>query len=162
MNRILKTAAAGALCAGLILAQGFRPRTGTGTPPDPTTMIANQVSRLTTLLDLTTAQATSITGVLTAAQSTVSSLQSTLQTDQTNLTTAITNNTTATIDSLSAAIGALQGQILDANAKAEAQIYALLTSAQQAKVTTLGGLGLLGGPGGPGGPGRGFGPGPGR
>lgn len=159
MNRVLKTAAAGALFAGLILAQGrMGPRDGT--PPDPTTMIANQVSRLTTLLDLTTAQATSITGILTSTASTVSTLQTTLATNETNLNTAITGNNTGAIDTLAAAIGTLQGHILDSHAKAEAQIYVLLSSAQQAKLSTLGGLRLLGGPGGHGGPGRGPGPGP--
>jgi Spy/CpxP family protein refolding chaperone len=161
MNRVLKTAAAGVLFSGLILAQG-RPGPRDATPPDPTTMIANQVTRLTTLLDLTTAQATSITGILTAAESSVSTLHTTLSADQTNLNTAITSNNTATIDALAAAIGAIQGQILDAHAKAEAQIYVLLTSTQQTKLSTLGGLGLLGGPGGPGGHGRGPGPRSGR
>jgi hypothetical protein len=154
---MLKTAAICAVFAGLTFAQGLAPRNLT--PPDPATMIANQVSRLTTLLDLTTAQANQITTILTTAQSSTSTLQTTLATDQTSLATAITSNATATIDSLSAAIGTLQGQILDVNSKAEASIYALLSATQQTKLSTLGGIGLLGGPGGPG---FGLGRGPGR
>jgi Spy/CpxP family protein refolding chaperone len=161
MKQILKAAAAGLLLVSLTFAQGFGSRAaGTApTAPDPATMIANQVARLTTLLDLTTAQASQITSILTAAQSSVSTLQTSLNTDRTNLTTAITSNNTATITSVSADMGAIQGQILAVNSKAEASIYALLTADQQTKLTTLGGVGLLGGPGGPG---RGPGPGPGR
>ena len=159
MKTLLKTAALVALSTGFILAQQG------GAPPDPATMIANQVSRLTTLLDLTTAQATQISSILTTAQSSISTLQTTLQTDQTALATAITGNTTTTIDSEAATIGALQGQILDIQSKAQAAVYALLTSTQQTKLNTLGGTGALGGgpgpgrggpggppPGGPGGP----------
>lgn len=155
MRTLRNVVAIPALYAGIVFAQGpFGPRGMT--PPDPATMIANQVARLTTLLDLNTGQAASITGILTTAQASIATLQTALQTDQTSLATAITSGTTATIDSLSSAIGTLQGQILDINSKAEASIYGLLNSTQQTKVTTLGGLGMLGGgPGGPGGPGRG-------
>ncbi len=154
-NVVARNAAITALYTGIVFAQGqFGP--GNATPPDPATMIANQVARLTTLLDLTTGQATSITGILTTAQSSIAPLQTTLHTDQSALAAAITSNTTATIDSLSAAIGTIQGEILDINSKAEGAIYALLSTTQQTKVTTLGGLVMLGGGhGGPGGPGRG-------
>jgi hypothetical protein len=109
------------LYTGIVFAQEpFGPRNST--PPDPATMIANQVARLTTLLDLTTGQSTSITGILTAAQSSIAPLQTTLHTDQTALATAMTTNTTATIDSLSVAIGTIQVQILDINGKAEGTI----------------------------------------
>jgi hypothetical protein len=151
----IRTAAISLLLAGAALAQPpFNPRNSTGSAPDPATQIADQVARLTTLLDLTTAQATQATSILTAAQTTTATLQTTLATDQTSLQTAITSNATATIDQLSAAIGTIEGQILDIRSKAEAAFYAILTATQQTKVTTLGGAGLLGGgPGGPGGPG---------
>jgi hypothetical protein len=155
MKRTMNGTVIAIIFAGGMFAQGqFGPRAANGTAPDPATMIANQVARLTTLLDLTTAQAAEATTILTAAQSSVSPLQTTMQTDQTSLQTAITSNNTATIDQLAAAIGTLQGQVLDVRSKAEASFYALLTAAQQTKVTTLGGLGLLGGGpgGGPGGP----------
>jgi Spy/CpxP family protein refolding chaperone len=131
------------------------------TPPDPATMIANQLAPLTTLLDLTTSQASQAGTIFTNAQSAISTLQTTLNTYQTSLTTAIEGNDTSTIDTLAAEIGTAQGQILDARAKAEALFYAILTATQQAKVQTLG-LGILGGgPGGFGGPGPGGPGGPG-
>jgi hypothetical protein len=159
MKRFSKVSRIGTLSASLLLApavfaQGqFGPRDTPGTPPDPATMIANQVARLTTLLDLTTAQATQATSIFTAAQTTISALRTTLQSDQTSLQTAIKSNTTATIDQMAAAIGTIEGQILDARSQAEAAFYAILTTAQQTKLSAVGGLGLLGG--GPGGPGRG-------
>ena len=156
MKTITKTAAAAALIAGLAMSQGFRPRDAT--PPDPAQMIANQVARLTTLLDLTTSQASEITSILTNAQATITGLQTTLSTDQTALNSAITSNATATIDSTSVAIGSLQGQILDTRSKAAAAVYAVLSATQQAKVMTLG-VGVLTG-GGPGGRGPGGMPGP--
>jgi Spy/CpxP family protein refolding chaperone len=158
MTSKITTGAIAIFFAGAMLAQTqFGPRgangSGSGTPPDPATIIANQVARLTTLLDLTSDQASQATTILTAAQSSVSTLQTTIETDRTSLQTAITSNNMATIDQLSAAIGNLQGQALDIRSKAEAAFYALLTTTQQTKLTTLGGIGLLGGPGGY--PGRG-------
>jgi hypothetical protein len=159
MTSNFKTTGFALLLAGAALAQPpFRAHdTNSGTSPDSTTMIANQVARLTTLLDLTTAQATQATSILTAAQTATTSLMTTLNTDQTSLQTAITSNATATIDQLSSAIGTINGQLLDIRSKAEAAFYVILTSTQQAKVTTLGGPGILGGngPGGPGPGGRG-------
>lgn len=146
MKHILKTLVLAALLSGLAHAQP-------PSPPDPATMIANQVARLTALLDLTTSQASQITTILTNAQASISTAQTTLQTDHTSLDTAITSNSTATIDQLSSAIGALQGQILDIHSKASASIYALLTSAQQTKLSAIGGVAALGGGPGRGGPG---------
>ena len=158
MKSTLKTTAVAIFLAGATFAQGrFGSRAASGTPPDPATIIANQVARLTTLLDLTTDQASQATTILTGAQSSIAALQTTLQTNHASLETAITSNNTATIDQLASAIGTLQGQTLDIRSKAEASFYALLTGTQQAKLTTLGGLGLLGG--GPGGPGGRGGPG---
>lgn len=154
MNRILKAASIGVLFTGLVFAQrSFGPLDST--PPDPATITAHEVSRLATLLDLTTAQATQITSILTSAQTSIVNIHTSLTTQQTALTTAIKGNDTATIDTVSAAMGINQGKILDLNSKAEAAIWALLTTAQQTKLTTLGGLGLIGGgPAGIGGPGR--------
>jgi Spy/CpxP family protein refolding chaperone len=157
MKTIFTAALLSVLLGGVLSAQPpFRPRDNGGTPPDPATRIANQVARLTTLLDLTTAQAAQITTLLTTEQSSSSALQTTLQTDQASLNTAIENNATSTIDQLASAIGALNGQLISLRSKTEAAMYALLNSTQQAKLATIGGVGALGGgPGGPGGPGRG-------
>lgn len=141
---------------------GLANASGSQATPDPATLVANQVSRLTTLLDLTTSQASQATTILTNAQSTISTLQTTLSGYETSLQTAIQSNNTSTIDSLAGQIGAINGQIVDAQAKASAAIYAILTATQQAKVQTFG-LGILGGPGlgGLGGAGGFGGPGPG-
>jgi Spy/CpxP family protein refolding chaperone len=142
MNSIFKTVVLTAIVASLGFAQGsFGPgngNAGTHTPPDPATLIANQVARLTTLLDLTTAQAAQATSIFTAAQTASSPLQTTLDTDQTNLQAAVTSNNTATIDQLSAAIGTIQGQLLDIRSKADAAFYSILTAAQQTKLGTIG------------------------
>lgn len=71
---MLKTAtivaALGALFVATMGAQSPRPR-GFGGPPDPATMVQNQVSRLTTLLNLTTDQASpgSLSGQILSIQS---------------------------------------------------------------------------------------------
>jgi hypothetical protein len=156
MQRILKTAVIAALFGGLMCAQGPG-----GTPPNPATMIAHQVARLTTLLELTATQAAQATTILTAAQTSISALEATVHTDQTSLRTAVTTNNTATIDQLAVAIGTVDGQILAARSQAEAAFYAILTATQVTKLDTIGGPGLLGGgPGGFGGPGGRGGPRP--
>ena len=156
MKRALIAAAVGLMISGLMMAQGggFRGRAGGGTPPDPATRIADQVTRLTTLLDLTSSQAAQMTTILTNEQSATSTLQTTVGTDQTALRSAIESNSPGTIDQLATAIGTLNGQILSIRAKAQAAMYAILTTAQQTKLAAVGGIGALGGgPGGPGGPG---------
>jgi Spy/CpxP family protein refolding chaperone len=154
MNRFLKTVVLTAIAAGVTLAQGqFGPRATTA--PDPATQVANQVARLTTLLDLTTAQAAQATSIFTAAQTASATLETTLDTDRTSLQAAIKSNTTATIDQLAAAIGTIEGQLLDIRSKADAAFYAMLTTAQQTKFGSIGGPGGTGGFGGPGGRGRG-------
>jgi Spy/CpxP family protein refolding chaperone len=144
MKRIFKTVVLTAFAAGLTFAQG-----------QFATRIDNQVARLTTLLDLTTAQAAQATSIFTAAQTASTTLQTTLDTDRTNLQAAITSNNTATIDQLSAAIGTIQGQLLDIGSKANAAFYAILTSTQQTKLGSIDHGPGFGGPGfaGPGGPG---------
>jgi Spy/CpxP family protein refolding chaperone len=121
------------------------------TPPDPATMIAAHVTRLTALLSLTASQATRITTILTNTQSSLATVETTLQTDHTSLDTAVTTNDTAAIDQLATTIGGLQGQILDLRGRAAAQVYALLTSDQQTKLSSIGGVDALGGGPGPGG-----------
>jgi Spy/CpxP family protein refolding chaperone len=126
------------------------------TPPDPATMIASQVARLTKLLNLTTAQAAQATTIFTNAQTSVSPLQTSMNTARQALPAAVQANNAATIDQLSTTIGTLTGQITGAQNKADAAFYAILTADQK---TTLGtnfpgpGFGVpgFGGPG-PGGP----------
>ena len=155
MTVFLRTLAFGAIASAL-MAQGPGPRALAAR--DPATAAQNQVSRLTTLLDLTTAQAAQATTIFTNAITSISSLQTTMNTDRQSLQTAITTNSTSVIDQVSANIGSLTGQITSIQSRADAAFYAILTSTQQAKVTQLGGIDGPGGFGGPGGPG-GRGPG---
>jgi len=155
MKTIWKVTAAGALMAATMMAQ--RPLTNGGTPPDPATAAQNQVTRLTTLLSLTTAQASQATAIFTTAATAAAALQTTLSTDRDSLQTAVKSNSTTNIDSLSATIGTLTGQVLDIQSKAMAAFRAILTTDQLTKLDQLGGGGF-GGPGGP----SGFGGPPGR
>jgi Spy/CpxP family protein refolding chaperone len=123
-----------------------------GTPPDPATVVANQVARLTSLLSLTTAQQTQATTIFTNSLNAITPIQTTIKTDQTSLQTAVKANDTATIDQLAGAIGTAQGQILSIQNKADAAFYAILTSDQQTKLSQshfFGGPGFGFGPGGP-------------
>jgi Spy/CpxP family protein refolding chaperone len=122
------------------------------TPPDPATIVANQVARLTSLLTLTTAQQAQATTIFTNALGAITPLQTTISADYTSLQTAVKSNATATIDQLASAIGTAQGQILSIQNKADAAFYAILTSDQQTKLSQTDFMG---------GPGLGFGHGPG-
>lgn len=147
MNRnLLHVVAAGTLLIGAAVAQTS---TTTRTPPDPATMAANQVARLTKLLTLTTAQQAQATTIFTAAAISQTSVRTGQQTAQASLQTAITKNDTATIDTVTAQIGTLTGQQVDISSKAQAAFYAILTADQQTQYSALPGHGGPGsGPGG--------------
>ena len=152
MKTLLRLITLATLLAATMMAQRLGPRNGGGTPPDPATMAQHQVERLTTLLNLTTAQASQGTTIFTNAATAGAALQTTLGTDRTSLQAAIKSNAATTIDQLSTAIGTLQGQILSIQSKADAAFYAILTSDQQTKLDSLGGFGRGGFGPGPGGP----------
>ncbi len=152
MKTLLRLITLTTLLAATMLAQRFGSRAGGGTPPDPATMAQHQVERLTTLLSLTTAQASQATTIFTNAATTAAALQTTLGTDRTSLQAAIKSNAATTIDQLSTAIGTVEGQILSIHSKADAAFYAILTSDQQTKLDSLGGFGRGGFGPGPGGP----------
>jgi Spy/CpxP family protein refolding chaperone len=142
ITRIVSVAA---LAAVALLAQGPGPEdhgpggTGTANPPTVATIVAREVSFLTTFLTLTTGQATQATTIFTTALTSINTLQTQIATAQTALAAAVKTNTTATINTQAAAIGALQGQIVALNANADAAFYALLTTDQKTKLDTLGG-----------------------
>jgi hypothetical protein len=143
---ITRTAAIAVLSAGAILAQGpmgsFNDRGGPGlgsgsttsNPPDVATIVAHEVSFLTSLLTLTTGQQTQATTIFTTALNSITPIQTIITTAQTALATAVKNNDTAGITTQSTAIGAAQGQIVAIQAKADAAFYALLTSDQKTKL----------------------------
>ncbi len=125
-----------------------------GTPPTPAQRIANQVSRLTTLLGLTSAQQTQATAIWTQEQTALSGVRDSMRTAHTALETAVEANDTAIIAAQATQIGELTTQAISARATAEAAFYAILTADQQTKFKQL-----RGGPGGFGGHGPGHGPG---
>jgi Spy/CpxP family protein refolding chaperone len=154
LKQILTATAFMAATSMLITAQS----TTQPTPPTPAQIAANQVARLTKLLDLTSTQQASATTIFTTEQTTLATLRTSMQTARMALQTAITSNDTATIGTDATQIGTLTGEEVLAQATAAAAFYAILTADQQAKYETLGPLG--GGPGGFGGPGGPGGPGP--
>jgi Spy/CpxP family protein refolding chaperone len=151
-KRILATTAFLAFATMLANAQST-----TSTPPTTAQIVANQVARLTKLLDLTSAQQTQATTIFTTEQTALATYRTSVDTDRTALQTAIKSNDTATIGTESTQIGTLTGQEVLAQATASAAFYAILTADQQSKYDTLGpmmggpdGRGGFGGPGGPG------------
>ena len=151
LTNFFKVTALGTLLTATMMAQGpFGPLTSS-TPPDPATIVANQVARLTKLLTLTTAQASQATTIFTNSLTAITPLQTTMGTDRTSLAAAVKTNSISTIDQLSTTIGSLSGQILDIQSKADAAFYAILDATQQ---TTLNAS--HGGRGGFGGAGRGL------
>lgn len=150
MKRLSRLTAMAAFAAAALMAQRFRPMDA-GTPPDPATMVQNQVNRLTAVLSLTAAQAAQATTIFTNATNAATPLQTTLHTDHESLQTAIEANAAATIDQLSATIGGLMGQVTAIQSKAQAAFYAILTADQQAKLNQIGpmGMGPMMGPVGP-------------
>jgi len=152
MKKLIEVTAAAVLLTGLVMAQRPFGVMTSSTPPDPATVVANQVSRLTSRLTLTTAQAAQATTIFTNALTAITPLQTTLSGYRTSLQAAVKSNATATIDQLAASIGTTTGQITSIQNKADAAFYVILTADQQTILNASGGFG--GGRGGPGGPHR--------
>ena len=151
MKTVTKLAACAAVLTITLMAQRpFGVLTG-GAAPDPATIVANQVARLTNLLTLTTAQQAQATTIFTNALTAITPLQTSLATAEQGLPAAVKSNATATIDQLATSIGSLQAQIISIQNKADAAFYAILTADQQTKLSSTN---FLNGP-------IGFGPGPG-
>ena len=127
------------------------------TAPTPAQIVANLVQRLTALLTLTTAQQTQATTIYTTEQTALSTLRTSMQTAQTALQTAIKANDLTGINTQATQIGSLTTQQVEAQAKAEATFYAILTTDQQTRYDQLRSAGI--GRGGPGGGFVGRGPG---
>ena len=144
MKSMTKIAAIAALTAAAVCAQeprGHGSGGGGGTstnPPDVATIVARQVSFLTTLLTLSTGQATQATTIFTTALNSITPIETKIDTAQTALSTAIKANDTAGITTQAAAIGTGEGQIVAIQANADAAFYALLTADQKTKLTNLG------------------------
>lgn len=151
MKNWFRTLALTAITAAILPAQTTPPQ-----PPSIADIVAHQVAHLTNLLTLTTAQAATATSLFTTEETTISTLRTSLQTAQAALKTAVEANSAAGITAAATQIGALDTQIIEARATADAAFYAMLSTTQQTIYNELpqGGPGF-GPPGGPGGPGRG-------
>lgn len=134
MKPTLKYIAFGVLCAGLSFAQSTSPS------PNPAGMAQHQVQRLTRELSLNTSQQTQATTIFTIEQTANQPIMASLKTAHTSLTTAIKNNNTADIATISGQIGNLEGQMLQNASTANAALYAILTTDQQAKYHVGGGF----------------------
>jgi hypothetical protein len=139
---ITRLASIAALTTVAVFAQGPRQEHGGGggstNPSDVATIVAHEVSFLTTLLTLTTGQATQATTIFTNALNSVTPIETQITTAETTLSAAIKTNTTATITAQATAIGTLEGQIVGIQAGADAAFYALLTTDQKTKLDRLG------------------------
>jgi hypothetical protein len=103
MKRILTLSALLAVSTVLLVAQH--------TPPTTAQIVADQVARLTTLLDLTAMQQTQATTYLTTEQTALATVRTNLQTEHTALQAAILKNDTTTITSAAGQIGTLTGTV---------------------------------------------------
>ncbi|MGD0296538.1 MAG: hypothetical protein ABSE86_05430 [Bryobacteraceae bacterium] len=138
LSRMIAVAAV--LSATLLAQRPFGVMTGS-TPPDPATIVAQKVDRLTKLLTLNTTQATEATTIFTNALTAVTPIETTVRTDRQSLQTAVKANDTATIESISATIGSLTGQILTIQNKADAAFYVILSPTQQNTLSQSRGFG---------------------
>ena len=145
----------GSLSAALVCAQGPGPGPMDGAPPDAASRVRMHVELLTSRLNLTETQQTKATALLTEAQTAGETIQTNLESARQSIAAAVKKNDTAEIDRLAAQAGTLSGQLLAADAKAQAALYAILTADQRSQYDSM----PRGGPGA-GGPGR-FGPPPG-
>lgn len=119
----------------------------TPTPHSPAQMAANRVTRLTKLLDLTSAQQTTANGIFATEATAVAGLAASSRAAQSVLQAAVLRNDSAAITSAAGQIGSLTTQRVLAQATANAAFYAILLPDQQSKYATLEPLGV-GGPGG--------------
>jgi Spy/CpxP family protein refolding chaperone len=145
-KNILQVVLSAAISASFLCAQTISG--AMHTPPTPAQIAANMVARLTRLLDLTSAQQTTATGIFTTEATSLASVATALKTQQSALQTAVLKNDAAGITSAAEQIGSLTTQRVVAQAGADAAFYAILTADQQLKYTTLKPLGR-GGAAGP-------------
>lgn len=106
--------------------------------PSVATMVQRRVSRLTTLLDLTPAQQTSLTTLFTTNATSSQGFFSSMRSARQALSTAEKNNDSAGIQSASTQIGNLTAQITASRATLNAGVAQILTADQMTKYNLLG------------------------
>jgi Spy/CpxP family protein refolding chaperone len=123
-------------------------------PPDPAAMAQNRVTRFTSQLGLSGAQATQATAIYTNAAAAIAPLQNAMRSYRSAIEAAVRSGAPDTIEQTAASLGTAMGQMMAIQSKADAAFYATLTASQQATLNAApGGFGgpAMGGPG-PGGP----------
>jgi Spy/CpxP family protein refolding chaperone len=131
MKTLSRTSALAAVLAATVLAQRPFGVMTSATPPDPATIVARKVERLTKLLTLSASQVTQATTIFTNSLNSVTPYETSLRTDRQSLQAAVKANDVTTIESLSTNIGLLTGEILTVQNKADATFYAVLSPTQQ-------------------------------
>jgi periplasmic protein CpxP/Spy len=121
----------------------------THTPPSPAVMAQHEVSRYTTLLSLTSAQAEQATTFFTTEATARQGQMSSQRTAHQALEAAIKANDTATIQSTANTLGQMEAEMVAAHALARAQFYAILTADQKTKFAELEKEHMMGGGPGP-------------
>lgn len=123
------------------------------TPPTPAQMAQHEVEHYTSALSLTSDQQEQATTIFTAAAASESTLREQQRTARQALETSITSGDAATIGQAATTIGQIEGEMTSARALAQAKLYKLLNSEQQAKFAGMMqrpmGRGDFGGHGGP-------------
>lgn len=99
----------------------------------PAERIAKRVEMLTKVLDLTTAQAASITTILTKEVADMEPLRAELETLRGQLKTAVESGSLNGIDAAALAIGTVHGKVVAVQAKTRVAVLAVLTPEQIAK-----------------------------
>ena len=142
-NKALRLIGAGALAAGLMMAQA-------GPEPGAHGMAGHgMVDRMTRALNLTSDQQAALTQSMTTVRQSSQSLHQQLRTDQEALMTAAKANPEADLSAQSAAVAKDMAQMMAIHAQAYARFYNTLTPAQKQVVDNLGGhMAMFGGMGG--------------
>jgi Spy/CpxP family protein refolding chaperone len=107
------------------------------TPPTPAAIAQREVTRYTTLLSLTPAQAEQATTIFTTEATTALNSRTQEHTAHQALETAVKGNDTGAIQSNTATLGQIETERMTAHANARAAFYALLTTEQKAKYSEL-------------------------
>lgn len=141
-------------CASLLFTTMFSigPLLYAQTAPTAAQLAQGDVQRYAMVLGLSSTQQEQALTIFTTEETAEASIRTAERTAEASLLTAIEGADTATIATLSATLGGLHGQDVQARATASAELYAILTTEQQAKYVQIleHGGGMEGNPGGPG------------
>jgi Spy/CpxP family protein refolding chaperone len=124
------------------------------TPPTAAQIAEHEVQFYTAVLSLTSEQQTEALEIFTVEATSASTIEASEQTLHNTLESGITSGNSSVISQTASSLGYMDGELTALRATAEAKLYQLLTTEQQARFTALqqAHVGMGGGPGGPGAP----------